>query len=327
MGSDPTGLRAPADTVVLQRLDLSAADDWTLAARLDAALAGPGCFTIVGHEVPPAVVEAAFDASRRFFALPERLKSQWHLGRSSAERGFDPIGWQALDAAGPHDLKECFRFGVEHAPDHPLVLRGVAGAGANQWPDDDVVPGFRAACEAYAQAMDGLSRRLLRLCALGLGLTPTAFDACMRDPLRSTRLLHYPPQPRSALLGQIGCGAHTDWGALTLLAQDDAGGLQVQMPDGAWVAIAPEPAAFVVHAGDLLQRWTNDRWRSPPHRVINGRAGADRWSIAHALDLDHDAHIEPLPHCVGPHRPARYAPITVGAHLAERHRRALPQLW
>ena len=143
----------------------------------------------------------------------------------------------------------------------------------------------------------------------------------MHHPTCTTRLLHYPPQPADAAPGQIGCGAHTDWGALTLLAQDDAGGLQVRPAGGDWIDIAPRADAYVVNVGDMMQRWTNDRWVSTIHRVINRFAGRDRWSIAYFFDLDAEARIEPLPACVSADRPARYGALTAGEHLAEMYRR------
>jgi isopenicillin N synthase-like dioxygenase len=163
--------------------------------------------------------------------------------------------------------------------------------------------------------MHALAERLMGLFEIALGLPPGHFDDFMRQPICTTRLLHYPPQPVLAAPGQIGCGAHTDWGALTLLAQDDAGGLQVQGRDGSWLDVQPVPGAFVVNAGDMTQRWTNDRWLSTLHRVVNQHSGRDRWSIAYFFDLDGDASIVPLPTCVSAERPARYGPITAAEHL------------
>jgi isopenicillin N synthase-like dioxygenase len=293
---------------VIPVIDLAAEPADALAHRIDAALAGPGFFAITGHGVPAAVIDAAFDAAHRFFALAEGHKRRWHIDASPAHRGFDPIGWQSLDVGQPPDVKESFYLGVE-------------AHGANQWPDEARVPGFRAACTAYSLAMDALACRLMGLFEVALGLAPGHFDAVMRAPICTTRLLHYPPQPAQVAPGQIGCGAHTDWGALTLLAQDAAGGLQVQRADGAWLDVAPLPGAFVVNAGDMMPRWTNDRWSSTMHRVINRHSGCDRWSIAYFLDLDTDAVITPLPGCVSAERPARYAPVTAGEHLAEMYRR------
>jgi isopenicillin N synthase-like dioxygenase len=293
---------------VIPVIDLAAGSPAALARAVDEALRGAGFFAITGHGVPAPVVEAAFDAGRRFFALAEADKRRWHIDGWPLLRGFDPIGWQALDPAQPPDVKESFYLGVE-------------AIGPNQWPDEALVPGFRAAFEAYSAAMQGLAVRLMGLFEAALGLPAGHFDPFMRHPTCTTRLLHYPPQPATAAPGQIGCGAHTDWGALTLLAQDDAGGLQVQRGDGTWLDVTPMPGALVVNIGDMAQRWTNDRWRSTMHRVINRHAGRDRWSIAYFFDLDADASIEPLPSCVGAAHPARYGPLTAGEHLAEMYRR------
>ena len=286
-------------------IDLAAADDATLALVIDQALRESGFFAIVGHGVPDALRTAVFAASQRFFTQAEAEKARTHIDLAPGQRGWDPVGWQALDVGQPPDLKESFYLGSAHL-------------GRNQWPDDAAVPGFRAACEAWSAAMAALSRRLMGLFARALTLPPDRFDRYMTDPICTTRLLHYPPQAAS-VPGQVGCGAHTDWGALTLLAQDKAAGLQVQREDGGWIDIAPAPGALVVNTGDMMQRWTNDRWRSTVHRVVN--RGRERWSIAYFCDLDADARIEPLPVCVSAERPARYAPVTAGAHLAEMYRR------
>jgi isopenicillin N synthase-like dioxygenase len=279
------------------------------AARcIDAALCSAGFFAIAGHGVPADVMAQAFDAGHRFFALPQADKERWHIKRWPLQRGFDPIGWQALDPAQPPDLKESFYLGVE-------------AIGPNQWPEEALLPGFRAACEAYAAAMERLARRLMGLFEQALQLPGGNFDSFMRQPTCTTRLLHYPPQPVQAAPGQMGCGAHTDWGALTLLAQDDAGGLQVQRRDGSWLDVPPVAGALVVNVGDMMQRWTNDRWPSTMHRVINRLAGRDRWSIAYFFDLDAHARIEPLAPCVSATNPARYGAITAGEHLAEMYRR------
>lgn len=293
-------------------IDLAGAVPAVLSRRIDKALRDDGFFAITGHGVPPETVAAAFQVSHRFFALPQSTKERWHVDRWPLKRGFDPIGWQSLDLGAPPDVKESFYTGVE-------------AIGPNQWPDEALVPGFRATMEAYSAAMQTLALRLMHLYEPALGLPQGHFDAFMRHPTCTTRLLHYPPQPVSAAPGQIGCGAHTDWGAVTLLAQDDAGGLQVQRTHGEgageWIDVDPIPGAFVVNAGDMMQRWTNDRWRSTMHRVINRRSGRDRWSIAYFFDLDAEASVEPLAVCTSADNPPRYAPLTAGEHLAEMYRR------
>jgi isopenicillin N synthase-like dioxygenase len=293
-------------------IDLSADPAATLARRIDDALCGAGFFGITGHGVPQAVVDAAFAAGHGFFALAEADKARWHIDGWPLKRGFDPIGWQSLDPGQPPDVKESFYLGEE-------------SIGPNQWPDEALVPGFRAAMTAYSAQMQALARRLMGLFEAALALPAGHFEAFMHQPTCTTRLLHYPPQPATAAPGQIGCGAHTDWGALTLLAQDDAGGLQVQDKTGAWLDVPPQPGALVVNIGDMMQRWTNDRWPSTLHRVINRHVhngtSRDRWSIAYFFDLDADSVIEPLPSCVSSTNPARYGPITAGEHLVEMYRR------
>lgn len=280
-------------------IDLREAD---AAQQIDRALREAGFLAVTGHGISPAVVQRAFDAGRRFFALPEEVKQRWHIDRWPLRRGFDPVGWQALDPAQPPDLKESFYLGVE-------------AIGPNQWPDVD---GFRSALEAYSAAMEALARRMMGLFEQALGLPAGHFDGWMRHPTCTTRLLHYPPNAAAALPGQIGCGAHTDWGALTLLAQDDAGGLQVQAKDGTWIDVTPMPGSFVVNAGDMTQRFTNDRWQSTLHRVVQGR---ERWSMAYFFDLDAEASVEPLPCCVSADHPARYGPLTAGEHLEAMYRK------
>jgi isopenicillin N synthase-like dioxygenase len=269
---------------------------------------------VQGQGLPAAVVDAAFAASRRFFALPEATKRRWHVDHSPLKRGFDPVGWQALDPTQAPDRKESFYTGAETL-------------GPNPWPDKTLLPGFREALQQHSAACEHLARELMDLMALALGLPAGHFDRFMRLRSSTTRLLHYPPQsppqPARSDSPAIGCGAHTDWGALTLLVQDDAGGLQVQAPgdNGTWIDVPPQPDSVIVNIGDLMARWTHDRWRSTPHRVLTREAGRSRFSIAHFVDLDADALIEPLPGCVSAGTVARYAPITAGEHLAEMRRR------
>jgi isopenicillin N synthase-like dioxygenase len=302
-------------------IDLSVGAVEAQATAIGAALSSTGFFSLVGHGVADKVFDDAFHASRRFFAQSDAAKAEVHIEKSRHKHGFDPIGWQALNTAALPDLKESFYLGAERALDHPLVLEGIENQGPNQWPNEENLPGFRAACNFYSVQMDALARRLMSLIALSLQLRSDHFEPYMRDPSCTTRLLHYPAQPASARLGQIGCGEHTDWGAITLLAQDDAGGLQARLPDGKWLAIEPIPYGLVVNSGDMLQRWTNDRYLSNLHRVINKVSGRERYSIAYFFDLDHHALIEALAPCVSAARPAKYPPIKAGEHLIEMYRK------
>lgn len=304
----------------LPLIDLREADG--LPARIDQACRDHGFFYLVGHGVDPALRTAVFDAGRRFFALGEAEKWRWHIERSRIHRGFDPIGWQALEPGQPADLKESFYLGVDRGPEDPLVMAGTPNQGANQWPDEALVPGFKAAVQAYEQALRRLSHRLLALMAEGLGLPAAHFEAYLQDPMPVLRLLHYPPQPPSQALlpGQLGCGAHTDWGSITLLAQDDAGGLQVQAADGHWFDAPPVEGSFVVNLGDMMARWTNGRWRSTPHRVFNPQ-GRERHAVAYFFDIDYHAEVSALPGCFDDANPPRWPPTTAGRHIIEMYER------
>ncbi|MEY4751172.1 MAG: hypothetical protein RIQ60_3386 [Pseudomonadota bacterium] len=297
-------------------------DTLEVARKIDAACRRHGFFYVCGHGVPLSLIAQQFMMNRRFFALPEVVKQHLHIDRSGGlQRGYDPIGWQSLDQGRPADLKESFYLGVERGVDDPLVRAGTPNHGPNQWPDETLLPGFHQACTSYAAALNRLGRHLLGLIALGLGLPRRHFDPFVRDPMPVLRLLHYPPQPASALEGQIGSGAHTDWGSITLLAQDNTGGLQVQGDGGEWLDAPPIAGSLVVNLGDLMQRWTNDLYRSNLHRVVNRHSGADRYSIAYFYDIDFHARVEVLPGCSSAERPARYLPITAGEHIVEMYRR------
>ncbi len=141
------------------------------------------------------------------------------------------------------------------------------------------MPGFREALDAYYFPMLDLGRHLMRLLALSLGEPEDCFDAAFRAPSASLRLLRYPPQPADAESNQLGAGAHTDWGAITLLAQDDCGGLEVENARGEWLRAVPVPDTFVVNLGDMIARWTNGAYHSNMHRVMNNVSGRNRHSL------------------------------------------------
>lgn len=313
-----------ASLPVIDLAELERRGGGALAAALDQACTEHGFFYLRGHGIAPALIDDCFAAARRFFALDEAVKQRWHIDRSAIRRGYDPLGWQALDPDAPADLKESFYLGVDRGPEDPLVAAGVPQQGPNQWPDEARVPGFAAATRAYQNALATLATRVLDAMGLGLGLTSGHFERYLRDPMPVLRLLHYPALPPASSPRQMGCGAHTDWGSLTLLMQDGAGGLEVETRDGTWLAAPPLEGAFVVNLGDLMARWTNDRYRSTRHRVrppiaADGRS-RERYSIAYFLDVDFDARIEALPGCTSPAHPPRYAPITAGEHIVEMYR-------
>jgi isopenicillin N synthase-like dioxygenase len=269
-----------------------------------------GFFYIVGHGVPEAVREQVFDQVRALFELPDEAKRAVSKAASPANRGYEPLGGQTLEPGAPPDLKEGFYIGVEEAP--------CAGfnRGPNQWPAG--LPGFKPVMLDYHRRMLGLTERLMAGLALSLGLADDAFAGFCRSPVATLRLLHYPPQPPSE--PGRGAGVHTDFGALTVLLQDEVGGLEVyDQAAGDWTPAPPVPGAFVVNLGDLVARWTNDLYRSTPHRVTN-RSGLRRYSIPFFLTGAPDYEIACLPGCLRPGEAPRYPPITAEEHVRERYR-------
>ena len=186
--------------------------------------------------------------------------------------------------------------------------------GPNQWPD---LPGFRDAVEAYEAAIRRFCFRLLRPMAIALGLAPDWFVPFFDFPTTFLRLLHYPPQPPDSPDDAFGSAPHTDYGFITILCQDDAGGLEVRRRDGTWLAAPPVPGTWVVNVADMLSRWTNGRWQSTPHRVKN-LSGGDRYSCPYFFDMSMDSVVACVPTCTDADRPPRHSPVRYGDYLMER---------
>ncbi|HLH26764.1 MAG TPA: 2-oxoglutarate and iron-dependent oxygenase domain-containing protein [Chloroflexota bacterium] len=278
------------------------------AARLRAALEAYGFLYLLNHGVPTAVLDAAFAASRAFFALPQDAKEAAASREPGNTLGYGRLGGQALDEARPPDLKEIFQAGPERE-----------GARANIWPDG--LPAFRAAVRAFHTAAAAACDQLMRAMALSLGLAEDFFDRYYDRRDATARLLHYPPLSGPPAPGQLRAGAHTDFGGMNLLFQDDEGGLEIQAPDGTWVPAPALPGAAIVNTGDLIERWTNGQFRSSPHRVVNPTgdgAARDRYSMVLFDIPNRDAVISCLEPCQSPERPPRYPPITAGDHLRAR---------
>lgn len=293
-------------------------DRMAVAAEVHRACRDTGFFFVRNHRVDAALIAAQFDWARRFFALPQDAKDAIALARSPCNRGYEPMGGQTLDSDTPPDLKEGFYMGWHLEPDHPLVQAGLPNHGPNVWPP--ALPGFEAQMAAYYAAMFDLGRRIARLVALSLELAENHFDAGFETPMTILRLLHYPPQPHDAPPNQLGAGAHTDWGLITILAQDDCGGLEVRNADGNWLRADPIPETFVVNLGDMLERWTNGMYHSNLHRVLNRASRRDRFSVPFFFEPSYHTRVECLPTCTSADHPPRYAPCTAGEHIANMYR-------
>lgn len=298
-----------------------------IAGEIHRACRDTGFFYVTDHGIPDDLIAAQLDWARRFFALPLPAKMALHMNHSRSFAGYEPMAGQSLDSASPPDLKEGYYYTADLPEDDPYVIAGIRGYGGNQWPgsiDGFDAIGFRRQMQDYYTAIRGLGDGLLRLLARSLQLPADFFEPMYRRPQAVVRLLHYPPHPAEAARNQLGAGAHTDWGGLTLLLQDDAGGLEVMNTAGDWILAPPLPGSFVVNLGDLIQRWSNDLYRSNMHRVLNRGAGTarDRYSVPFFYTPDHDARIECLPGCSDTANPPRHASCTAGEHMMQMFNRS-----
>jgi len=259
-----------------------------VARQIEAACRAHGFFYVTGHGVAPELLDRLAAASARFFELPLADKMEIAMARGGrAWRGYFPVGAELT--SGQPDLKEGLYFGVELGDDDPRVRAGLPLHGRNLFPRQ--VPELRSAVLTYIDTLTSLGQAVLRGVALSLGLDAEYFAAgYAASPTVLFRVFRYPAPPPD---GGWGVGEHTDYGLLTLLAQDSAGGLQISTPEG-WISAPPLAGTFVANIGDMLDRLTGGWCRSTPHRVRNA-SGGDRLSFPFFLDPDFTAEIPPLP--------------------------------
>jgi isopenicillin N synthase-like dioxygenase len=259
------------------------------------------------------VIAAAVAEAKAFFAEPDDVKRKTAI--NLRHRGFSAIGDALMYEARKPDNKEFFTMGLELAEDDPDVLAGEALRGPNNWPAGR--PAFRRALETYYAAVGACGAMVLSAIALSLGKPADFFDASYGKRLQRTQFLHYPPQPPELGPDQFGVAPHVDFGCLTLLWQDDSGGLEVyDRKAKSWIDATPIPGTLVINSGELLGRWTNDVYAATPHRVVN-RSGHDRFSVATFYDPDFKAVIDPMAFGGGG-QAAQYPVTTAGAHILGR---------
>ena len=285
------------------------------AGAIDAACQEIGFFAIDGHGVAASVVDDLRTVAHAFFAQPSAAKLAARHPIAGTNRGYHAAGGEALsaamDAPAPPDLKEFFHVGPVDVGDDAYYTsaEGRQHFTPNVWP---AAPAdFERAATVYYRAMNGLIRELMRLAALALLVDETFFDDKINRSIGTMRLNYYAAQRSAPAPGQLRAGAHTDYGGFTILSGEDVpGGLQVRARDGRWVDVATTPTRFVVNIGDLLMRWTNDRWLSNLHRVVNPPVGdgRPRLSIAFFNHPNYDVTIE----CLAPPGAAKHPPVRSG---------------
>lgn len=287
---------------------LFASDTEAFVADLGQAVRGSGFFLLQNHTVPGDLRARVFDMAEAFFTLPLAEKRALSIKNTPHFRGWAAQGDESLDEHSAQvDRKESFNIGFDLTPEDPRVLRGDPFRGVNVWPD---VPGFRDTMLAYYEAALLLGIDIHRAFAADLGLEPEHFAPAFRDPLAALRLLHYPPGTGAG--NEIGAGAHTDYGAITLLMTDGEGGLQVKPRSGDWTDVPHVPGAYVVNIGDCLMRWTNDIYISTPHRVLPPRR--QRRSVAFFVEAHPDTVVAALPGTGA----AKYPPVRAADYLQSR---------
>ena len=312
-------------------VDISA-DPRAVGTELDEICWSVGFFQVTGHGVPDEVSGPAWTMATRFFDLP--LADKLSVARPSTDYpyGYIPMAGeslsQSLTGSAPPDLKEVFNAGppappARHRPTpaHPGPDGGWSYS-PNLWPA--ALPGLEPAWTAYYTALGRLGGRLMSLFARGLGLPAGFFSPLIDESPNALRAINYPARATPAGPGQLRAGAHTDYGTLTILRQDSVGGLEVQDAAGNWAGVGPVAGAFVINLGDLMARWTNGRWRSTLHRVVDPPgAMARRQSMAYFQNANYSARIECLPTCLAPGEQPRYEPVLAGPHLMAKFRRSV----
>ena len=314
----PSTLQLPLiDVAALRGTDADARI--AVAAQLRQACEERGFFYVTNHGVDEALIANVFAQSREFFAQEMDEKCAIDKRHSPCNRGYEPLRAQTLEAGAPPDLKESFYVGREVPVDDPRVLAGRFNTGPNQWPT--ALPAFRAVMQRYYEAAFELGETLVRGLALSLAMPESFFDDYLQDAAATLRLLHYPPQPGNPLPGEKGCGEHTDFGGITLLLQDAMGGLQVRdMQTQRWIDAPPVPSTYVVNIGDLFARWTNGRYVSTLHRVINV-SGRERYSVPFFFTGNPLHRVECISTCLADGAAPLYPTVTVEEHQIECYRR------
>lgn len=284
-----------------------------VAKEISAACSDVGFFYVKNHSVSPSIVNKAFQYAGQFFDLPKQKKDKIHIEKSQYMRGYFSHGSDKSDGI-LGDKKEGYDMARDLPTSHPYVTSKLPFYGPNAWPDHPTQ--FQAAMIEYHQSMLDFGLSLLRAFAVGLDMPAQFFDDKFREPMAQMRLLRYPKQVGDFSTG-IGAGEHTDFGWITMIAQDEHRALQILTKSNEWIYVDPIPGTFVVNVGDLMSRWTNDRYLATMHRVVNEN-NVERQSIAYFMDPDYYAEVDCLSSCHSVSNPEKYTPVIAGEYMNQR---------
>lgn len=289
-----------------------------IARQMGAACESIGFFFIRNHGVPQDVIDRAFRECENFHSMP--LEKKLEVRATTKIVGYLPLGGQTQrtsvhgKSVAP-DRSASMYIRQEFPPDHPDRIADRPWVFDNRWPAG--LPGFREGALAFFDAMASLGHTLLELQSIALGLRPDYLNTheAFSPPTYNLRLLHYPPRDPD-IPGQFGIGPHTDYGYMTILAQSNLPGLEILARDGTWIEAPALDGHLLINNADMCRRWTNERYRSAPHRVIN-RTGQTRYSVPFFIGPRVDIAIDAWPSCKGEGYPPPQAPLSFGAYLAE----------
>jgi isopenicillin N synthase-like dioxygenase len=284
-----------------------------------------GFLIISGHGIPLETIDTAFEASRAFFDQDQDEKDKWHPFGPARQRGYHAVATRGLantlDKSIPPDLRETVFLGPieDHRARYVHIPEAALAYAPNIYPD--APSDFSEAMRTIYRAYERLSLDLLRIFAVALEIPENSFANNMDRHFSILSSHHYPPLSAPPMAGQLRTGAHTDFGTFTILAMTDAiGGLEALLPNGQWTPVSPEAGSLVVNLGDMMARWTNDRWTSTLHRVVNptelGASRSRRQSIGFFAHPNFDAMIDCIPTCLPPGQSPVYPPTTAGDHIA-----------
>ena len=285
-----------------------------------------GFLVVTNHGIDRALQQRMFQVCREFFDRPQEEKDRIAQGVVSSILGYNAMGSQRVAYSRhdetPPDLMESYTAGRSDIDESDPYFTSELGRQVfprNVWPEHPAT--LRPVFEDYYGAAVRLSERIMELFAIALDLPPTFFADKIDKSLNFLRALNYPGLAGEALPGQSRIGAHTDYGALTIVMPSGPG-LQVESPRGGWEDVPFTPGCLQVNIGDLMERWTNDRWVSTMHRVLPSTDALDkgqrRMSVAFFLMGKYDALVEPLPTCVDAEHGPKYPAITAGDHMFEK---------
>ena len=286
-----------------------------------------GFLVVKGHGLPQTAIDKAIALGFAFFDLPTEVKSQWHPTGPAKQRGYHGMETRGLastlDKEAPKDLRESIFLGPidDHRQHYATIPEAKTAYAANLIPHQP--PGFDHALQEVYRGFERLASDLMRVFAVALHLPENAFSPLINRHFSILSVHHYPALAVAPKPGQLRTGAHTDYGSLTILAMTEAdGGLEAQSTDGQWIPVQAQRGELVVNLGDMMQRWTNDRWISTMHRVVTPEklddAASRRMSIGYFMHPNFDAEIACIPSCLKPGGVPKYEPITAGGHIREK---------